>query len=282
MRASGCSVLSRPGLFDPRGVIILHILRLVRATAPKIVVLENVGGLVKATHREFFEAVLSMLRDTRWSWLPGQRYNVAWRMLDTKDFKIPHSRPRVYIVAIRADSLQNRLVWPRASRAPCHAIDDLLDGPRPSRAFLANALPPPTSGNARLNVINELRKLRERGVDPLEDTHVIEIDNCATSDGFASTVMRGCSPCLTRRRAQTGGHWVSTRGRRLTTAEMLKLQAMRPARLVVPPSVPESAFRAMVGNAMSVSIVEALLASLSRACPAIFSGTPLPDRWSAT
>ena len=115
----------------------------------------------------------------------------------------------------------------------------------------------------------QLRKLRERGVDPLEDTHVIEIDNCATSDGFASTVMRGCSPCLTRRRAQSGGHWVSTRGRRLTTPEMLKLQSMRPARLVVPPSVPESAFRAMIGNSMSVNIVEVLLAMLSRACPGV-------------
>ena len=39
----------------------MHILRVVRATAPKIVVLENVGGLVTATHREFFEAVISML-----------------------------------------------------------------------------------------------------------------------------------------------------------------------------------------------------------------------------
>ena len=258
----------------------MHILRVVRATAPKIVVLENVGGLVTATHREFFEAVISMLRETRWPWLPGQRYIVEWSMLDTKEFKIPQSRPRVWIVAVRADSLHNRLVWPRA-RAPCHAIDALLDGPRPARAFLASALPPPTSGNARLNVINELRKLRERGVDPLEDTHVIEIDNCATSDGFASTVMRGCSPCLTRRRAQSGGHWVSTRGRRLTTAEMLKLQSMRPARLVVPPSVPESAFRAMIGNSMSVNIVEVLLAMLSRACPGVL-GPPLRDRWSAT
>ena len=148
-------------------------------------------------------------------------------------------------------------------------------------SFLASALPPPTSGNARLNVINELRKLRERGVDPLEDTHVIEIDNCATSDGFASTVMRGCSPCITRRRAQCGGHWVSTRGRRLSTAEMLRLQGMRPARCVVPPSVPTPAFHGMVGNSMSVNIVEVLLAMLSRACPGVL-GSPLRDRWSAT
>ena len=74
---------------------------------------------------------------------------------------------------------------------------------------------------------------------------------------------------------------MSMRGRRLTTAEMLKLQSMRPARLVVPPSVPESAFRAMIGNSMSVNIVEVLLAMLSRACLGVL-GSPLRGRWSAT
>ena len=261
-------------------MIILHILRLVRATAPRIVVLENVGGLL-TTHREFFDAVLSMLSETRWSWLPGQRYVIEWRQLDTKEFNIPHSRPRVWIVAVRADSLQNALVWPRA-KAPCHTIDALLDGTRPSRAVLASALPPASSSNARLNVINGLRRVRDRGCDPLEVTHIMEIDNSAHGESFSSSIMRGCSPCITRRRAQCGGHWVSTRGRRLSTAEMLRLQGMRPARFVVPPSVPTPAFHGMVGNSMSVNIIEVLLAMLSRACPAVLGATPLPDRWSAT
>ena len=63
---------------------------------------------------------------------------------------------------------------------------------------------------------------------------------------------------------------------------MLRLQGMRPARFVVPPSVPTPAFHGMVGNSMSVNIIEVLLAMLSRACPAVLGAPPLPDRWSAT
>eukprot|EP00969_Alexandrium_andersonii_P005441 235998-Alexandrium_andersonii.AAC.1 len=63
--------------------------------------------------------------------------------------------------------------------------------------------------------------------------------------------MAGCSPCLTRTRAAQGGHWVTTRGRRLNTREMLKLQAMDPDRFMIPNGVPLGAFNGMIGNSMS-------------------------------
>ena len=255
----------------------MHILRLLQGKAPRIVVLENVGGLRSAKHRDFFEAVLSLLREMRWRWLPGQKYIVDWRLLDTKYFNIPQSRPRVWIVAVRADSLQHALEWPRPRATPCDSIDALL-GPRPSLHVLAKALPPPTSANSRLNVERGLITVRSRGFDPFRDTHVMEVDN---SQAFGGTIMRGCSPCLTRARARAGGHWVTTRGRRLSTAEMLKLQFMQPERLHVPEGVPLSEFHAMIGNSMSVNIVEALLSMLGRACPDVLKTGPLPDPWSA-
>ena len=258
-------------------MLILHILRLVQAKAPRIVVLENVGALTSATHREFFEAVLSLLRGMRWQRLPSQRYIVEWRLLDTKRFNIPQSRPRIWIVAVRADSLQSSLQWPRPRATACQNIDALL-GPRPPLHVLAKALPPATAVNCRCNVELGLSKVRSRGFDPFVDTHVIEVDN---SQAYPSSIMRGCSPCLTRARAKAGGHWVTTRGRRLNTEEMLKLQNMRPGRLRVPEGVPLAEFHAMIGNSMSVNVIEALLAMLSRACPSVLQTGPLPDQWSA-
>ena len=64
------------------------------------------------------------------------------------------------------------------------------------------------------------------------------------------------------------------------TETMLKLQHMNPDRLRRPADVGQSSFNAMIGNAMSVNIVEVLLAMLSRACPkALNVDGPLPCQW---
>ena len=80
---------------------------------------------------------------------------------------------------------------------------------------------------------------------------------------------------------QRQGRWVTTHGRRMNTEEMLKLQNMRPERLNVPEGVPMAEFHAMIGNSMSVNVIEALLAMLSRACPKVLQTDLLPDQWSA-
>ncbi len=245
---------SRGGFDDDagRGVIVVHILRLVMEKMPRIVVLENVGGLT--SHRDFFRGVIEMLQEIRKG---GRRYVVDWRKLDTKHFGVPHSRPRVWIVCVRDDVLQRPLVWPTPD-VPCTKIDKLL-GPRPARAVAQRALPP--AGFRRENLLRGLGRLRDRGVDPFRETCIIEIDHSLKWHGNS---MQGCSPCLTRARAQAGGHWVSTHGRRLGTTAMLKLQGMRPDRIQLPPSVSASRFNAMIGNSMSVNIVEALLGMLRR------------------
>jgi site-specific DNA-cytosine methylase len=208
----------------------------------------------------------------------GAGYHVEHMKLDTKFFKVPQSRPRIWIVCVRQDMLDGPLIWPTPSATPCIAIDDML-GPRPPRAEVEHALPPESQVNSRTNTIRSLDLIRSGGTDPFGSTFVIDIDHSKSRKG---TRMLGCSPCLTRSRAVTGGHWISTHGRRLSVAEMMRLQNMRPDRLEVPDSVPASAFRGMIGNSMSVNVVEALLAMLSKAAPRVMQAGTLPDRWSFT
>lgn len=198
--------------------------------------------------------------------------------MDTKFFKVPQSRPRIWIACVRCDVLDGPMVWPKPSTTPCIAIDDML-GRRPPRAQVEAALPPESQANSRANTIRSLDLIRKGGTDPLRSTYIIDIDHSKSRGG---TRMLGCSPCLTRSRAITGGHWISTHGRRLSTSEMLQLQNMRTDRLEVPDSVPPAAFRGMIGNSMSVNVVEALLAMLSKAAPQVMRAGTLPDRWSAT
>ena len=67
---------------------------------------------------------------------------------------------------------------------------------------------------------------------------------------------------LTRTRGIQGGPWVSTRGRRVTTDELLRLQGGEPGR--VPwkgAAITKSQIGGMVGNAVTVHTVGHLLAA---------------------
>ena len=127
-------------------------------------------------------------------------------------------------------------------------------------------------------MIRSLGALKAKGVDPFEETWIIEVGQ---SSGRKGTMMKGCSPCLTKVRASNGGHWISTHGRYMGTGELLELQHMRRGRIRLPEGVADKDSGGMIGNSMTVAIVEAILAMLSRACPSLFPGGELPDRWSA-
>lgn len=227
--------------------------------------------------RDFFTGVLELLRGVRRG---GLHYIVDWRVLDTKTLGLPQSRPRLWIVAVRNDAMEQPLQWPRP-REPCSSFDDFLTDARPSRSVLMQALLRcrGLAPFAKANVLTELARLCSEGKDPFQETYIIEADH---SSSRTASVMQGCSPCLTRKRCQTGGHWISTRGRRQNTVEMLRLQHMRPERFQIPSNLALSSFNALIGNSMSVNVVEAILAMLSRSCPGVFGGRPpLADPWSA-
>ena len=254
------------GLVDKhgRGIIILHILRLLQAKKPAIAVLENVAQ-VTTRHAEFLQAVVGLLQD--------MQYHVEWRVLDTARFGVPQSRPRCWIVAVQPSALAKPLQWPAPALQQCRTIDELL-GPRPSRQVAAAALP--SNQLKKDQLATAFAKLAARGIDPLTTTWIVDID---TSARFFQMKDR-CCPCLTRARAYNGGFWITTHGRRLGTEAMLRLQHMSPQRLQCPPGVPIKQFDAMIGNAMSVNVVEAVVAMLRRSCPDLF-GPPPHDRWSA-
>ena len=155
---------------------------------------------------------------------------------------------------------------------------DVLLGPRPPLDVVLDGAKVLTSSSSRNSLARAYVELACRVVDPFQETWVVDIDS---SEGRGS-MKKGCSPCLTKSRAPVGGHWVTSYGRRLGTDAMLKLQHMNPERLRRPNNVPMNAFNGMIGNAMSVNIVEVVLVTLSRSCPSVLgNNAPLPDRWSA-
>lgn len=87
----------RDGLRGEQSGLFHDFAALVGARRPKIVVLENVHGLLTSHRGRDFAIVLKTLDELG--------YGVAWRVLNSQYFGIPQSRKRVFVVAVHRDPI---------------------------------------------------------------------------------------------------------------------------------------------------------------------------------
>lgn len=80
----------RSGLHGSQSGLFFEFARLLEARRPKVVVIENVAGLLSSNEGRDFGLVVRTLADLG--------YGVAWRVLDSRHFGVPQSRTRVFIV----------------------------------------------------------------------------------------------------------------------------------------------------------------------------------------
>ncbi len=80
----------RGGFGDARGTLFFEIARIAAVKKPAVLLLENVPGLLNHDSGRTFAAILGTLSDLG--------YDVAWQVLNSKDFGVPQSRKRVYLV----------------------------------------------------------------------------------------------------------------------------------------------------------------------------------------
>lgn len=80
----------RGGFDDARGTLFFEIARIAAVKRPSYLLLENVPGLLSHDGGRTFATILGTLSDLG--------YDVTWEVLNSKDFGVPQSRKRVYIV----------------------------------------------------------------------------------------------------------------------------------------------------------------------------------------
>ena len=88
------------GFFDEKGKLtrsglFFEAIRIAKYKKPKYMIAENVKALVSKPMKENFDAMVSLLDKIG--------YNSYIKVLNSKDFGVPHSRNRVFIVSIRKD-----------------------------------------------------------------------------------------------------------------------------------------------------------------------------------
>lgn len=101
----------REGFADARGTLFFEIARLVKAGRPAYFLLENVPGLLSHDKGRTFHTILSTLHELG--------YHVEWKVLNSKDFGVPQSRRRVYIIGYLDGRCAGKILpFPEADGAP--------------------------------------------------------------------------------------------------------------------------------------------------------------------
>jgi len=244
-----------------RGEIFWHVRDYLEQKKPRVFMLENVSGLVKINGGEYYRAIIESLDALN-------TYNIYSKIMDTKEHGIPHNRPRVYFVGINKRHDDGSFNFPEPVARP--SIELFLDPPSKKQTAKGH-LPPIRQGTAYTNVRRALKVLSATGCKPLKVPYVVDCDSSPSRMKW----MQDASPCITCSRA--AGHWVTSRGRRFTKDEMMRLQGMRPNKFKK--VVSDNQLGIQVGNAMSVNVLERLFVRALPAAGLVAHGT-LIDHWA--
>ena len=91
------------GFKDPRGNVFFSCLDVIKRKRPRMFILENVKGLLSNDKGRTWDVIWNELQK-----LKKIGYDVDWKLLNTKDYGLPQSRPRIYIIGKK----NKKIEWP--------------------------------------------------------------------------------------------------------------------------------------------------------------------------
>ncbi len=92
---------NRKGVHDSRGMLYKECLRIIKHLMPKVIVFENVKGLLSTKYidgRNLAEVIVGDLSD-----MNGIGYNVEYQLVNASDYGVPQNRQRVLFIGVRKD-----------------------------------------------------------------------------------------------------------------------------------------------------------------------------------
>lgn len=222
---------SLKGTDDPRGRVFPACLSYIKTHLPTFFVLENVKNLLHIEEGRVFQNILRELEGVG-------GYTVSHSVLNTKDYGIPQSRNRLYIVGRRSD---RPFCFPPPSPS-CPPPERFVDYSDESKTTSSRAT------ECRRLVL----EMRERGIP------CVFFDELHMQRGKKDKINKAgypVSPCVT----SNSYHWNSVMDRRVNVKELLALQGLPTDLRIV---VSETAIRKQIGNAMSVNVLMSIFDKL--------------------
>jgi len=220
-----CQPFSKANKFrsedDKRKQVFFGCLDVITQHSPKIVIFENVKTLLSHEGGSTYSRIMKELQDLN-------KYDIYTKVLNTKNHGIPQARDRLYIVCILRSEKKKDFEFP--PHCPMKSLKSMLDP-----------------------------KLYP--IEPIKEKNQPLFSRIPKGSVFVDIGFRNASfpnsdkwaPCITAQ----ANMWNVEKQRRATVHEYLKLQGF-PTDFFVQ-KVSDHRFKKIIGNAMTVNVVEAIL-----------------------
>lgn len=117
---------SRKGIYDSRGMLYKECLRIIQDKMPKVIVFENVRGLLSTKYIDGRNLADVIVEDL--SAMNEVGYNVVHKLLNASDYGVPQNRQRVFFVGVRKD-LGVNFIFPPKQKKEHLTLRHILDIP---------------------------------------------------------------------------------------------------------------------------------------------------------
>lgn len=170
----------RAGFEDTRGTLIYDVFRIIKEKHPRLVLLENVKGLLSHDGGRTFKTIITALAELG--------YAVEWQVLNAKNFGVPQNRERVFIIG-HLGGFSGRQVFPI--------------GGTNTETNTPKEFPEPISNCLRTNYSNGksnetyIRKIDKKGKPKKDQDNAATLTGGGHSVGNHSGMTIICKPVLT-------------------------------------------------------------------------------------
>lgn len=110
---------ARGGFEDTRGTLFYEYVRLVKEIQPKVFIYENVYGVLTHDKGKTWKTMQNVFNELG--------YNIKWQILDAKNYGIPQSRRRLFVVGFKNKKSYNKFEFPKPIELNFTMQDFLLD-----------------------------------------------------------------------------------------------------------------------------------------------------------
>jgi site-specific DNA-cytosine methylase len=210
---------------DPRLNTYTHCIDVIHQCQPSCFILENVITLLTLQGGVYFDDIFQRLSQ-------GGRYTIHWKKMNTKDYGIPQSRKRLYIIGLRKDVCRHTFSFPEPQ--PMKPLHEFIDRTTTTQ-------------------------------DPIKESNRQLFKNIPKDSLFIDVGFRNSpfprsgewAPCIT---AQPN-MWCVPMHRKATVHEYLALQGFPPT-FRQPSQVSNHQMKIKIGNSMTVPVIELLMTHL--------------------
>lgn len=236
-----CTDISTEGEMDlskGRSSLAHTSLDIIEAILPKVIIFENVAALLFSKFKEFYENIVERIKEN---------YDFCAYKVNSKDFGVPQSRPRVYGVGIRKD-LGFSASGFRFNMSKSH-ISDILEEKVDEKYFISQE---------RVAKILETCRTKQKDFvylpDKLGEVKHVRSNGFQPDKKIRYSGNSFCLTCSVHHGIVEGG-----RIRKFTPRECARLQGFPDSFKI--PSADSTAF-AQFGNSMTVPVIQQILLNI--------------------